>query len=570
VAGTIGSDRIAVATMLKRLLLLFALLLLPVSAGAQGVISAAEPRGAAAGQEILRRGGSAADAAMATMLALTVVEPQSSGIGGGGFLLYQNAANGELGTIDGRETAPASARPDRFLDKDGKPLPFIDAFPGGLSVGVPGNIRLMALAHRKWGKLPWATLFEPAIRLADKGFVVSPRLEQSIGQVSKLWVDFPEIRKLYAKPDGTPVKAGTTLRNPTLARTLRMLAKRGPDAFYRGPIAAQISAAVATAKRNPTTLSLADLAAYAAKERPPVCARYRIYRVCGMAPPSSGATTILEMLGLLERFDLKAMGPRDPRSWHLIAEAMKLSYADREKWLGDSDFVTVPVTGLLDPAYLKARSQLISADKPLGHYEAGSPPGAPARTAAVSGEVPATTHFVAVDEAGNVATMTSTVEGPFGSQIVAGGFVLNNELTDFTFAPEANGAPIANRVAAGKRPLSSMAPTIVYDAEGKVVLALGSAGGKRIIMHVLKTLVGYMDFGLAAKDAIALPNIYFSADSTLVEQGTFLADMAPDLSKIDGVVTPSALTSKVNAIERTTTGWSGAADPRGDGVALRE
>jgi gamma-glutamyltranspeptidase/glutathione hydrolase len=556
--------------MLRRFLFLLTLLLLPAMVSAQGLVSAAEPRAAEAGREILRAGGSAADAEMAMMLALTVVEPQSSGIGGGGFLLYQDAKTGKLSTIDGREMAPAGATPRLFLGPDGKPLSFIQAFPGGYSVGVPGNVALLAMAHKKWGKLPWARLFEPAIRLADQGFTISPRLAESIAGASRLWKDFPAIRQLYADGSGQPLRVGTTLRNPALAATLRKIAAAGPDAFYKGEIGQSVSAAVAGSARNPTKLTAADLAAYRAKERAPVCGRYRGYRICGMGPPSSGAVTILQILGMIERFDLKGWGPRDPRSWHVIAEAMKLAYADREKWLGDQDFVAVPLKGMIDPAYLRQRSQLISSDKPLGQYEAGTPPGAPPRTAAVSGEVSGTTHFVAVDRAGNIATMTSTVEGPFGSQLLANGFVLNNELTDFSFTPEVSGAPVANRVQAGKRPLSSMSPTIVYDASGKPVLALGSAGGKRIIMHVAKTLIGVLDFGLPVQDAIALPNIYFSNSSTLVEQGTFLAEMSAALSRLDGLVVTSPLPSKVNAAERTTTGWRGAADPRVDGVSLQE
>ncbi|MDB5697635.1 MAG: hypothetical protein JWN69_439 [Alphaproteobacteria bacterium] len=556
--------------MITRLFLFFALFLAPVSVSAQGVVSAAEPRAAEAGREILRAGGSASDAAMAMMLALTVVEPQSSGIGGGGFLVHHDGRNGAMTTLDGRETAPAGARSTRFLTAEGKPMAFSEAFPGGLSVGVPGNVRLMAAAHRRWGKLPWRRLFDPAIRLADKGFTVSDRLAESIAGVSALWVDFPEIRRLYSRKDGTPLRPGDHMRNPALAKTLRTIARRGPDAFYTGAIAREISSAVARARHNPAQLTLADLAAYQAKDRPPICSQYRRFKVCGMGPPSSGATTVLQMLGMIERFDLKAMGPRDPRSWHVIAEAMKLAYADRDKWLGDRDFIAVPAAGLLDPAYLRARSALISPDRPLGTYQAGTPPGAPARTAAVSGEVPSTTHFVAVDRDGDVASMTSTVEGPFGSQLIAGGFVLNNELTDFTFAPEKEGAPVANRVQAGKRPLSSMSPTIVYDETGKPIFALGSAGGRRIIMHVAKTLIAFMDFGLPAQQAIALPNLYFSGTSTLVEDGTFLAQMVPALAKVDGVVTAAALTSKVNAAERTPAGWRGAADPRSDGVALSE
>jgi gamma-glutamyltranspeptidase/glutathione hydrolase len=556
--------------MLRRFLFLLTLLLLPAMVSAQGLVSAAEPRAAEAGREILRAGGSAADAEMAMMLALTVVEPQSSGIGGGGFLLYQDAKSGKLSTIDGREMAPAGVTPRLFLGSDGKPLSFIQAFPGGYSVGVPGNIALLAMAHKKWGKLPWARLFEPAIRLADQGFTISPRLAESIAGASRLWKDFPAIRQLYADGSSQPLRAGTTLRNPALAATLRKIAAAGPDAFYKGEIGQSVSAAVAGSAHNPTKLTAADLAAYRAKERAPVCGRYRGYRICGMGPPSSGAVTILQILGMIERFDLKSWGPKDPRSWHVIAEAMKLAYADREKWLGDQDFVAVPVKGMIDPAYLRQRSQLISPDKPLGQYEAGTPPGAPPRTAAVSGEVSGTTHFVTVDRAGNIATMTSTVEGPFGSQLLANGFVLNNELTDFSFTPEVSGAPVANRVQAGKRPLSSMSPTIVYDASGKPVLALGSAGGKRIIMHVAKTLIGVLDFGLPAQDAIALPNIYFSNSSTLVEQGTFLADMSGALARIDGLVVTSQLPSKVNAAQRTAAGWRGAADPRVDGVSLPE
>jgi gamma-glutamyltranspeptidase/glutathione hydrolase len=289
-----------------------------------------------------------------------------------------------------------------------------------------------------------------------------------------------------------------------------------------------------------------------------------------MGPPSSGATTVLQMLELIERFDLRAMGPRDPRSWHVIAEAMKLAYADRDKYLADPDFVAVPVAGLIDPAYLKARSAGISLRGALGTYEAGTPPGAERRTPAMSGEVPSTTHFVAVDRRGNVASMTSTIEGIFGSQLIAGGFFLNNELTDFSFAPEQDGAPVANRVQAGKRPRSSMSPTVVYDQTGKPVLALGSAGGPRIIMHVAKTLIGYMDFGLPAQEAIALPNIFFNDEGTVVEKGTFLGDMAPALARINGRVTAVDLGSKVNAAERVGDVWRGAADPRSEGVALAE
>jgi len=557
--------------MSRRILLaLLALLWIPVAAhAAGGVVSAADPRAAEAGRAILREGGSAADAQIAMMLALTVVEPQSSGIGGGGFFVYHDARTGTISTVDGRETAPASAGPDRFLDASGHPLPFVQAFPGGYSVGVPGNIRLAARVHQRWGKLPWARLFEPAIRLAEQGYAISRSTNRALAMVAPLWGDFPDAQALYWQ-DGQPKPAGTINRNPALAALLRRIAAEGPDAFYKGENAAAIAHAVASARRNPTRLTEADLAAYEAKDRPAICGRYRGYRICGMGPPSSGAVTILQMLGMLERFDMARLGKDSPVAWHLIGEAMRLAYADREKYLGDADFVSVPVAGLLDRTYLAARAGLISPARTLGRYEAGTPPGAAPRTAAVSGEVPATTHFVAVDSAGDVASMTSTVEGPFGSQLVVNGMVLNNELTDFSFAPEKDDAPVANRVTPGKRPLSSMSPTIVYAPDGKVALAIGSAGGKRIIMHVMKALVGYIDWKLPADRAIALPNIYFGRDGLMVEQGTSLDAMRPALARLGETVVAADLPSKLNAVERTPQGWRGAADPRSEGVALAE
>ena len=553
--------------MIRLLMALVAFALSVPAFAAGGVVSSADPRATEAGQEILRAGGSAADAAMAMMLALTVVEPQSSGIGGGGFILYQDVKTGKLATINGREKAPASARPDQFMT-DGKPTPYMQAFPGGLSTGVPGNIRLMARTHQRWGKLPWAKLFEPAIRLAE-GFEINKVLASRLREIAPLWKDFPAAQALYWQ-DGKPKTVGMVQRNPALADLLRKVAADGPDAFYTGVEGQAIVDAVAKSARNPTAMTMADLAAYKVQDREPVCARYRQFKVCGMGPPSSGATTILQMLGTIEHFDMKKLGPDSPTSWHLIAEAMQLAYADREKYLGDPDFVAVPVKGLLDRTYLKARSALISPTKSLASYAAGTPPGAAPRTAGLSSEVPATTHFVAVDGAGNVASMTSTIEGPFGSQLVANGYFLNNELTDFTFAPARDGAPVANAVAAGKRPLSSMSPTIVYDARGRAVLAVGSAGGKRIIMHVMKTLVGYIDWGLSAQDAIALPNIYFGGSALLVEGNTKLGAMQGELAALGQTVVVSDLGSKLNAVERTPKGWRGAADPRGPGNALSE
>lgn len=551
------------------LIALIALLVLPAAATAQGVVSAADPRAAAAGQEILRQGGSAADAQMAMMLALTVVEPQSSGIGGGGFFLYQEPRGGPLTTIDGREKAPAAATSRRFLGADGKPLPFSQAVPGGLSVGVPGNLRLMEMVHKRWGKLPWKALFAPAIRLAEEGYTVTAPMAAGMGYVSQTWNAFPAISAQYMHA-GRPYAAGETIKNPALAATLRALADGGPDAFYKGPIAEEIVRAATQSGRNPSDITLADLAAYQAKERPPVCGKYRGYRICGMGPPSSGATTVLQILGMLERFDMRKLGRDNPVSWHLIGEAMLLAYADREKYLGDSDFVGVPVKGLIDPRYLRARSRLIALDRTLPRHEAGNPPGATPRTAALSSEVAGTTHFVAVDRAGNVATMTSTVEGPFGSQLLAGGFVLNNELTDFTFAPEKNGAPVANRVEGNKRPLSSMSPTIVYDAKGRPVFTVGAAGGKTIIMQVAKALIAHLDWGMPAREALGQGLVYFSGETLVLEQGTALEPMKAAIEKLGHKVTVAKLGLKANAAERTPKGWVGAADPRSVGVALTE
>ncbi|MCO4092959.1 MAG: gamma-glutamyltransferase [Sphingorhabdus sp.] len=531
-----------------------------------GVTSSADPRVTEAGMEMLRQGGSAADAAMAMMLALTVVEPQSSGIGGGGFLLYQDSAKGVLTTINGRETAPAAAKADRFVGPDGKPLGFLAAFQGGHSVGVPGNIQLMAQTHRKWGKLPWATVFKPAIRLSEKGFIVNKTLESRLQGIQRLWSNFDEARAMYWR-NGKPVQAGTRLKNPKLAATLKLLAKKGPDAFYSGTVASQIVNAVTTSKLNPGDMTMSDLAQYRAKEQQAVCAPYRVYVVCGMAPPSSGATTVLQILGTLQRFDLTATGKDSPKSWYLIGQAMQLAYADREKYLGDDAFVDVPVAGLLNPEYIQQRSALIDPEKARSDYPAGKPPGATPRTAAISSEVAGTTHFTAVDANGNIANMTSTIEGPFGSQLVAGGFFLNNELTDFTFAPEKDGAPVANRVAPGKRPLSSMSPTIVFDREGRAVLALGSAGGKRIIMHVTKTLIGVIDFGLPLDQAIALPNIYFGDGGLEVEQNTMLSAMADGLGTFGQKVRPVDLGSKVNGAQLVGNSWTGASDPRSEGTS---
>lgn len=539
----------------------------PANAKAIGTVSSADPRATAAGEMILRQGGSAADAAMAMMLALTVVEPQSSGIGGGGFLVHFDAENGALNTIDGRETAPLSAKADLFLDANGERLAFREAVLGGRSVGTPGNMRLMAKTHENWGVLEWEALFAPAIKLAEEGFVVNQVLHGRLTGLAGAWAAFPAAQKLYWR-DGKPAPVGTLIKNPELAKTLRLLAKEGSDAFYKGAIADDIIKTVRTAHPNKGDLTQADFDAYKALQRDALCGSYHEYIVCGMGPPSSGASTVLQILGQLERFNLGNMGAENPQSWHLIHESMRLAYADREKYLADADFVSVPIAGMLDPYYLAQRSSLINPDRSLTDYDAGTPPGAPPRTAAPQREIPGTTHFVAADGDGNVVSMTSTIEGPFGSQLISGGFFLNNELTDFTFIPQDAGALVANRVEGGKRPLSSMSPTIVFDKNGQPILALGSAGGKRIIMHVAKTLIGVLDFGLPLDQAIALPNIYWAGDAVQIENGTFLSDKSSELAIFGRTVLTSDLSSKVNGAQYINGKWVGFADPRSVGESF--
>ncbi|MEI6417930.1 MAG: gamma-glutamyltransferase [Sphingomonadales bacterium] len=532
---------------------------------AKNMVSSAHPLASAAGVEILKAGGNAFDAGAAVMIALGVVEPQSSGIGGGGFMVYQ-PAGGKLATIDGREKAPAVANPRQFLGPDGKPMPFMQAATGGRSVGVPGNIALIAEGHKKYGKLPWAKLFEPAIRLAEQGFTITPGMARSFafGQDS-LKKAGPEGRALFFDADGAPLKAGSMFRNPAMAATLKTIAAKGHDGFYKGDVAAAIARTVSTADANPTAMTTADLAAYKAEWRTPICGQYRQWRVCGMGPPSSGGVGVLAMLKQLERFDMKGLGKDNPVAWHLFAESQRLAYADREKWIGDPAFVTVPVAGLTAPDYYAARSALIAPDARMASAPAGMPAGAPPREAANDNEVAGTTSFAVADAAGNVLTYTSTVEKTFGSGLVAGGVVLNNQLTDFNFAPNDQGAKTANRVQAGKRPRSAMSPTIVYDASGKPMLAIGAAGGPTIIAQVAKAIIGVLDWGLPVDQAIVLPQVIAIGDRLAIEKGTFLEAMVPALTAMGHKPMASPLPLKLNGVQRTANGWIGGADARGEG-----
>ncbi|MBC7521619.1 MAG: gamma-glutamyltransferase [Sandarakinorhabdus sp.] len=539
-------------------------------AGHANAVSAADPRATAAGLAMLKQGGNAMDAIAATMLALTVVEPQSSGIGGGGLLVYQPAGTTLPVTFDGREKAPGLATPQYFMGADGKPQPRREAVPGGKSVGVPGNVAMIAMAHGKYGKLPWAAVFQPAIELARGGYDVSPRMSRSIAGSADTLKRTPEAAALFLNPDGTAKAAGTRIVNEPLAQTLEAIAKAGPSAFYTGPVAQAIVDRVRTAPTNPSSMTMADMAAYQAKQRPPVCAAYRTYKVCSMGPPSAGGIAVLSILKQLEAFDMKRLGMANPIAWHLIAESQRLAFADRAAYGGDSDFVQVPVAGLVAPDYLKARGALISTTSTMKSAPPGQPRGAPPRTLAPGGEVPSTTHFAAVDKAGNVASLTSTVEGGFGSSLVAGGLVLNNELTDFSFEPSAGGNPVANRVQGNKRPRSSMSPTIVYDAKGRPLLAVGAAGGMTIPAQVAKAIIGVLDWGLSIQDAIAAPTIYVSDDLVIVEkspQGEALVAMVPALEKLGHRVSAIPLGGKANGLERTAKGWRGGADPRSEGNA---
>jgi gamma-glutamyltranspeptidase/glutathione hydrolase len=535
----------------------------PPTRAARQMVVAANPLAAEAGREILRAGGTAIDAAIAAELVLNLVEPQSSGIGGGAFLLHYDGRSGAVAAYDGRETAPAAATPDLFLTAAGQPMEFWDAVVGGRSVGVPGLVRMLELAHRAHGRLPWARLFEPAIALAESGFAVSPRLHALIAEDPYLKL-YPATAAYFTDAGGAPLAAGSRLRNPAFAATLRRIARDGADAFYSGPIAAAIVAAVQGAAPNPGGLSLADLAGYQAKHREALCAPYRAWRVCGMPPPTSGGVAVLQILGLLERFDMPALAPDSAAAWHLITEASRLAFADRDRFLADADFVPVPVQQLLAPDYLARRSALIAPDASLGTAE----PGLPAQNGAmpVQHDPPSTTHLVVVDAAGNAVSMTASIESAFGARLMAAGFLLNNELTDFSFRPDIDGRPVANRVEPGKRPRSSMAPTIALAGDGRLALAVGSPGGSRIIGYVVKALVATLDWGLDIQAAIDLPNVVNRNGASEVEEGA--AALAAGLTAAGGEVKLVPLNSGLHGIVVTAAGLTGAADRRREGVAL--
>lgn len=555
---------------MRHLLALAAFLAFATPAAAQRqMVAAAHPLAAEAGLEVLRQGGSAVDAAVAVQAVLGLVEPQSSGLGGGAFMVYRSAG-GQIRTFDGRETAPAAATPDLFLTAEGRPMAFHDAVVGGRAVGVPGAVALLWEAHRAQGRLPWASLFAPAITLAEQGFAVSPRLARAIASEGGRLRRDPAARAYFVLPDGSPLPAGHILRNPDYAHTLRLVAAQGPEPFYRGEIAEKIVAAVRGAGWNPGRMTMADLANYRVVERPAVCGAFRSFRVCGMGPPSSGGIAVAQILALMDHFALPARAPFADVA-HIGIEAGKLAFADRGLYVGDADFVPVPVAGLLDPAYLTGRAQLIDPDR-AGTPRAGNPPWRRAafEPAEEFAEEVGTSHLSIVDRFGNAVSMTTTVEDAFGARIMAAGFLLNNQLSDFAFTPEADGRLVANRVEGGKRPRSSMAPTIVERADGGLHAAVGSPGGARIIGYVAKTLVGMLAWNLDPQEAIDLPNVLTIGTTAELELGTEAAGLAPALEARGHRVQVRPLESGAQAVVVTPAGLRGGADRRREGVALGE
>ena len=549
--------------------------------------AAANPLAAEAGREMLRQGGSAIDAAIAMQAVLTLVEPQSSGIGGGAFIMLWDGKN--VHAYDGRETAPAGATERLFLKADGTPMAFPEAQIGGRSVGTPGVLRALQMAHQKTGHLQWAKLFEPAIRLSEQGFAISPRLHALIA-ADRYIPQSPEMAAYFLNADGSPKATGTLLKNPALATVFKRIAKEGPDALYQGPIADEIARKV-QGNRNAGSLSQADLKGYTAKERTPLCTDYKQYRVCGMPPPSSGGIAVAQILGTLQAVEardprlaiapmkpLKSASPAGleptPEAVHLIAEAGRLAFADRALYVADSDFTPVPVAGLVAPNYLAQRATLIG-ERSMGIAKPGTPAGIQVAYAPDRSPLRiSTSQVVAVDDQGGAVSMTTTVEAAFGSHVMVQGFLLNNQMTDFSFIPQENGQPVANRVEPGKRPRSAMAPTLVFDRKsGELLATVGSPGGSQIIEYVSKSLVAMLDLNLDPQAAISLPNFGSRNGATELEAGLFspalkqaLRDKGHALSEID-------MTSGIQAIVRTRDAQgkvtlSGGADPRREGEAV--
>ena len=549
--------------------------------------AAANPLAAEAGREMLRQGGSAIDAAIAMQAVLTLVEPQSSGIGGGAFIMLWDGHN--VQAYDGRETAPAGATERLFLKADGTPMAFTDAQIGGRSVGTPGVLRALEMAHKKSGHLPWAKLFEPAIRLSEQGFAISPRLHSLIA-ADRFIAQSPDMAAYFLNADGSPKATGTRLKNPALAAVFKRIAKEGPDALYQGPIADEIARKV-QGHRNAGSLSQADLKGYTAKQRAPLCTDYKQWKVCGMPPPSSGGIAVAQILGTLQALEtrdprlaiakmtpIKSASPAGleptPEAVHLLAEAGRLAFADRALYVADADFTPVPVAGLVAPGYLAQRATLIG-ERSMGIAKPGQPAGIQVAYAPDRSPLRiSTSQVVAVDDQGGAVSMTTTVEAAFGSHVMVQGFLLNNQMTDFSFIPAENGQPVANRVQPGKRPRSAMAPTLVFDRKtGELLATVGSPGGSQIIEYVSKSLVAMLDWKLDPQAAISLPNFGSRNGATELEAGLFSPALKQALKDKGHALSEIEMTSGVQAIVRTRDAQgkvtlSGGADPRREGEAL--
>lgn len=542
--------------------------------GKQWMAVTANPHASRAAAAMLKAGGSAIDAAIAAQLVLNLVEPQSSGLGGGAFVLTFSRKTGALDAYDGREMAPAASTQGDFLGPDGKALPFFSAIEHGRAVAVPGLPRLLETLHKTYGKLPWPKLFDPAIELAENGFAVSPRLATLLAQGQRYFDTTPDMHALYYHGNGTPLREGENFRNPAFAATLRDLAQNGADAYYKGDIGKALlarlnQAAASSPQPIAVRMQASDLAAYQVKPRETVCEPYRTYRICSIGMPSSGGVTVLEALGMLAKFDLPKMKSTDAKAWHLVAEAERRAYADRDRYMADSDFTPVPVRGLLDPAYLAERAATIDPARVVAQrVAAGTPPGAPAaRAPDKSLERPGTSHLSIVDKDGLLVSMTTSIETAFGSRLIVGGFLLNNHMTDFSLLPTGlDGAPVANRIEPGKRPRSSMMPTIVFDANKAPVLAIGSPGGAAIPGYVLKSLVARLDWKMDLQAALDLPHLFNRNGVTETENGALQAP----LEAMGHQVRVGDQSSGLHAIAFDHGRLIGAADPRREGLAIGE
>jgi gamma-glutamyltranspeptidase/glutathione hydrolase len=530
------------------------------------MVSVANPHAAAAGARVLSEGGTAADAMVAVQAVLGLVEPQSSGIGGGAFLVWYDSKSGEITTLDGRETAPLAATPRLFQNENGERLKFWDAVVGGRSVGVPGTPALMEAAHKKWGQNSWNSLFSEAIDLADNGFAVSPRLAALVARDAERLGRFSDTAD-YFFPNEQPLVEGHLLTNPAYADLMRRMAKDGAEVIYSGDIARAIIDTVRGAEKNPGVLSLTDLQIYKVKERPAVCVPFRGYQVCGMGPPSSGALTVGQILGLLNQFPPGSSN--DPQTLRLIGDASRLAFADRGRYMADSDFVPMPTKGLLAQDYLSERAKLLNGPDALTEAVPGNPEYSHASLWAddVSLELPSTSHISIVDRFGNALSMTTTIENSFGSRLMAHGFLLNNELTDFSFSSHRNGVPIANRVEPGKRPRSSMSPTIILK-DGRPTLVIGSPGGSRIIGYVAEAIVAHIDWGMNIQAAVSIPHAINRFGTYDLEKGTSLKAMVAPLEELGYKVNLRLLNSGLHAISIGENGLFGGADPRREGIAI--